>query len=91
MTKTYYRGAAAAIVCYDVTKTESFDKAKFWISELRSVEENCKIYLCGTKKDLLNDLQKKANPSLEKVQRYADGVQIKLFITSSKTGENVGE
>ncbi|XP_014207862.1 ras-related protein Rab-24 isoform X2 [Copidosoma floridanum] len=88
MTRTYYRGAAAAIICYDVTEAEFFNKAKFWIRELRSVEENCKIYLCGTKKDLLSDTCQ-ANPSLETVREYAESMRIKLFITSSKTGENV--
>lgn len=89
MTKVYYRGAAAAIVCYDVTKPETYARAKYWMSELRSVEENCKVYFCATKKDLLDN--KSANPSLETVKQYVDGVQSKFFLTSSKTGENVGK
>lgn len=89
MTKVYYRGAAAAIVCYDVTNPETYTRAKYWMGELRSVEENCKVYICATKKDLLDF--KSANPSLEAVQAYVDGVQSKFFLTSSKTGENVGK
>ncbi|XP_001605175.1 ras-related protein Rab-24 [Nasonia vitripennis] len=90
MAKIYYRGAAAAIVCYDVTNPETFSRAKFWMRELRSVEENCTVYLCATKKDLLESVEQ-ANPSLETVEEYADGVQSKFFLTSSKTGENVVE
>ena len=30
----YYRGASAAAIVYDITSTESFAKAKHWISEL---------------------------------------------------------
>lgn len=30
----YYRGAAAAIVVYDITSTESFERAKKWVEEL---------------------------------------------------------
>ena len=30
----YSRGASAAIVVYDITSTESFERAKFWIREL---------------------------------------------------------
>lgn len=90
MTKIYYRGAAAAIVCYDVTDPETFSRAKFWVRELRSVEENCTVYLCATKKDLLEDVQQ-ANPGLDVIEKYADGVQSKFFLTSSKMGENVGK
>ena len=37
----YYRGAAAAIIVYDVTSKSSFAKAKHWISELhRNASDN---------------------------------------------------
>ncbi|KAF7991368.1 hypothetical protein HCN44_002930 [Aphidius gifuensis] len=90
MVRIYYRGAKAAIVCYDVTDQSSFNKAKYWIRELRSIEEKCKIYLCATKKDLLN-LGHDATPSLETVDNYAAGIQSKFFLTSSKTGEMIDE
>merc|ERR1712113_628789 len=31
----YYRGAQAAVVVYDVTSNDSFERAQRWISELR--------------------------------------------------------
>ncbi|KAK3150503.1 hypothetical protein QOZ80_3AG0234040 [Eleusine coracana subsp. coracana] len=31
----YYRGAAAAIVVYDITSPESFSKAQYWVKELQ--------------------------------------------------------
>merc|ERR1712174_192060 len=31
----YYRGAQAAVVIYDVTSNDSFERAQRWISELR--------------------------------------------------------
>lgn len=92
MTRTYYRGAKAAIVCYDITKSNTFQKAKYWVRELRSIEENCKVYLCATKKDLCDSGLTTDNPDLHNVvERYANGTQTKLFVTSSKTGENVGK
>ncbi|XP_012223144.1 ras-related protein Rab-24 isoform X2 [Linepithema humile] len=92
MTRTYYRGAKAAIVCYDITKSNTFQKAKYWVRELRSIEENCKVYLCATKKDLCDAGLASDNPDLHNaVERYANGTQTKLFVTSSKTGENVVE
>ena len=53
----YYRGAAAAIVVYDITSAESLTKAQYWIGELRRAAEagECKnivIVLVGNKIDL---------------------------------------
>lgn len=90
MVKVYYRGAKAAIICYDISNLDSFRRAKFWIREVREVEENCKIYLCATKKDVL-DIGISASPEIEVVEKYSDGIQSKFFITSSKTGTNVGK
>ncbi|XP_063992846.1 ras-related protein Rab-24-like [Diachasmimorpha longicaudata] len=90
MTKIYYRGARAAIVCYDLSNQATFNRAKYWVRELRRVEEKCRIYLCGTKNDLL-EMGHEPTPSLEAVEIYTSGIQAKFFITSSKTGENVCE
>ncbi|XP_011302808.1 ras-related protein Rab-24-like [Fopius arisanus] len=90
MTKIYYRGARAAIVCYEISNQQTFNRAKHWIRELRSVEEKCKIYLCATKSDLLL-MGETPSPSLEAVELYASGIQSKWYITSSKTGENISE
>ena len=50
----YYRGAAAAIVVFDVTNKDSFSGAKTWVKELqRRGDANCVIALAGNKADLL--------------------------------------
>ena len=38
MAPMYYRGAASAIVCFDITNEDSFAKMKDWVEELR---QNC--------------------------------------------------
>lgn len=97
MAKIYYRGAKAAIVCYDSTEYLTFQKAKLWVRELRSVEEGCKIYICATKKDIIDQSNEAASQGdretiqINGVKAYAAGIQAPLFITSSKTGENVAE
>mmetsp|Transcript_18972 Transcript_18972/g.61145 ORF Transcript_18972/g.61145 Transcript_18972/m.61145 type:complete len:104 (-) Transcript_18972:1012-1323(-) len=49
----YYRGAAAAIVVYDITNKESFNGAKSWVKELqRRGDPNVVIALAGNKADL---------------------------------------
>jgi Ras-related protein Rab-24 len=39
MSRIYYRGARAAVLCFDLTDRSSFDKLRFWIGELRQHEE----------------------------------------------------
>ena len=49
----YYRGAQAAIVVYDITNADSFDRAKNWVKELqRQGNPNIVIALAGNKVDL---------------------------------------
>ena len=49
----YYRGAQAAIVVYDITSAESFEKAKSWITELQQQgSPNIVIAVAGNKADL---------------------------------------
>uniref|UniRef100_A0A803YJU2 Ras-related protein Rab-24 n=2 Tax=Phasianidae TaxID=9005 RepID=A0A803YJU2_MELGA len=91
MSRIYYRGARAAVVCYDLTNSSSFQRAKFWVNELQNCEEGCRIYLCGTKSDLLEEDRRKRDVDFHDVQDYADEVKAELFETSSKTGQNVDE
>jgi len=89
MSRIYYRGAKAAIVCYDLTDDQSWDRARFWIQEVHGHEENCKIYLCGTKLDLI-DVKERAIDYHDTTD-YADTINAKLFETSSKDGTNIEE
>ncbi|XP_036279916.1 ras-related protein Rab-24 isoform X1 [Pipistrellus kuhlii] len=91
MSRIYYRGAKAAIVCYDLTDSSSFERAKFWVKELQNLEEGCQIYLCGTKSDLLEEDKRRRRVDFHDVQDYADNIKAQLFETSSKTGQSVDE
>lgn len=53
MSRMFYRGAKAAVICYDVTDDKTWDKVKFWAGEVLRFEEDCKIYIVGNKQDLL--------------------------------------
>jgi hypothetical protein len=52
--------------------------------------KDCKIYLVGTKLDVILDISKRA-VELDLVTRYSKRIQAQFIETSSKTGENVGE
>lgn len=91
MSRIYYRGAKAAIVCYDLTDITSFQRAKFWVQELKKNEESCKIYLCGTKKDIVDEEKNRRQVDYHTTTDYADEIDALVFETSSKTGENIRE
>eukprot|EP01127_Copromyxa_protea_P000933 TRINITY_DN1084_c0_g1_i3.p1 TRINITY_DN1084_c0_g1~~TRINITY_DN1084_c0_g1_i3.p1 ORF type:complete len:172 (+),score=27.10 TRINITY_DN1084_c0_g1_i3:35-550(+) len=88
MTKIYYRGAEAAIVCYDLTDKNSFERARFWVDELLMNVENCRIYLVGTKADLVDEFGR-GKPA-DDIAHFARSIDATLNIeTSSKTGKAV--
>jgi GTPase SAR1 family protein len=66
----YYRGAAAAIVVYDITSAESFARAKNWVRELqRAGNANIVIALAGNKYDLQATKRK---VEFEEAKAYAE-------------------
>lgn len=89
MSRIYYRGARAAILCYDLTDKASFDRIRFWIGELRQHEENCKIYLCGTKCDLVAGNPDRRAVTESTVKSLAIDCMADQYETSSKTGKDI--
>ncbi|EPR57232.1 Rab 5 [Toxoplasma gondii ME49] len=85
----YYRGAAAAVVVYDISNRDSFQGAKSWVQELQSVNDrsNVVIALAGNKEDLAAERQ----VPKQEAQQYADEHGILFLETSAKTGHNVNE
>lgn len=84
----YYRGAQAAIVVYDMTNTDTFGRAKTWVSELqKQASPNIVIALAGNKADL------SANRTVEyeEAQAYADDNSLLFMETSAKTAMNVND
>merc|ERR1740121_2127593 len=81
----YYRGAAAAVVVYDITSKESFDAAKSWVSELQNTDTL--IALAGNK----SDLDASRVIEAETARAYAESMGILYMETSAKSGHNVNE
>ncbi|KJE94499.1 hypothetical protein CAOG_05133 [Capsaspora owczarzaki ATCC 30864] len=90
MSRIYYRGAKAAITCFDVMDPTSFERLKFWVNELRNNEEHCKLYICGTKVDIAEG-NRSGRVDVHSVSDYADEVHARYFDTSSKTGQGIQE
>jgi small GTP-binding protein len=75
----YYRGAAAAIVVYDITNRESFLRAQAWVKELHQQgKDNIVIALAGNKYDLSDD--RRIEPS--EAKSYAEENDIQFMETS---------
>ncbi|XP_067652810.1 ras-related protein Rab-22A-like [Haliotis asinina] len=82
----YYRGAAAAIIVYDVTRESTFRSVKSWVQELRRQgSPNIVIAIAGNKCDLedLREVRKKD------AQDYARDINAIFCETSALTAVNV--
>eukprot|EP00192_Tetraselmis_astigmatica_P025582 CAMPEP_0117648362 /NCGR_PEP_ID=MMETSP0804-20121206/358_1 /TAXON_ID=1074897 /ORGANISM="Tetraselmis astigmatica, Strain CCMP880" /LENGTH=199 /DNA_ID=CAMNT_0005453947 /DNA_START=665 /DNA_END=1264 /DNA_ORIENTATION=+ len=84
----YYRGAAAAVIVYDITSQESFTRAQSWVKELQQQgNPNLIMALAGNKADLVADREVET----EDAQSYADQNGLFFLETSAKTATNVDD
>eukprot|EP00696_Hemimastix_kukwesjijk_P014918 gnl/Hemi2/2997_TR1057_c0_g1_i1.p1 gnl/Hemi2/2997_TR1057_c0_g1~~gnl/Hemi2/2997_TR1057_c0_g1_i1.p1 ORF type:complete len:207 (-),score=49.37 gnl/Hemi2/2997_TR1057_c0_g1_i1:134-754(-) len=82
----YYRGAAAAIVVYDITRRESFNTLKKWIKELKSNgPPNIVIAVAGNKSDLTDAREVET----EGARAYAREIEAIFAEVSAKTDDGV--
>lgn len=86
----YYRGAAAAVLVYDLSRPASLERAKHWASELRRNAGNAKlVVLVGNKSDLVD-----AGGAVgqKEAEEYACSQGMPpIFLASAKTGQGVHE
>ncbi|CAL4929099.1 unnamed protein product [Urochloa decumbens] len=84
----YYRGAAAAIVVYDITSPESFSKAQYWVKELQKHgSPGIVMVLVGNKADL----HENRSVSSQDAQEYAEKNNMFFIETSAKTADNINQ
>ncbi|AQZ14260.1 YPT53 (YNL093W) and VPS21 (YOR089C) [Zygosaccharomyces parabailii] len=87
----YYRNAQAALVVYDVTKPQSFIKARHWVKELHEqASKGIIIALVGNKLDMVESGGER-KVAKEEAEKLAEEEGLLFFETSAKTGENVNE
>lgn len=84
----YYRGAAAAIIVFDITSLDSFERAKKWVQELQKQgNPNLVMALAGNKADL----EEKRKVTSEVARVYAEENGLFFMETSAKTALNVND
>ncbi|KAH7690429.1 Small GTPase superfamily ARF/SAR type protein [Dioscorea alata] len=84
----YYRGAAVAVVVYDITSPESFSKAQYWVKELQKHgSPDIVLALVGNKADLHEN---RSVPSQDAID-YAEKNGMFFIETSAKTADNINQ
>lgn len=88
VTRSYYRGAAGALLVFDITNRESFNALSNWLSDARALASpNIVILLIGNKKDLDADRE----VTFLEASQFAQENELMFLETSAKSGENVEE
>lgn len=84
----YYRGAAVAVVVYDITSPESFAKAQYWVKELQKHgSPDIVMALVGNKADLDEKREVTTQDGIDCAEK--NGM---FFIeTSAKTADNINQ
>ena len=88
VTKMYYKDVHGAILVYDTTDLESFEKVKFWLDDLEMYGNKMeKRILVGSKMDLKS---RRAVTQYD-AKKFASERQIEWAECSAKTGEGIAE
>ncbi|XP_058747037.1 ras-related protein RABB1c-like [Vicia villosa] len=88
ITRSYYRGAAGALLVYDITRRETFDHLATWLEDARQhASSSMIIMLIGNK----SDLSKKRVVSTEEGEKFAKENGLIFMEVSAKSAENVEE
>jgi len=88
VTRSYYRGAAGAILVYDITSRDSYNHVSSWLNDAKALANpDIAIVLVGNK----IDLQQSREVSFLEASRFAQENDLMFLETSALTGEGVSE
>lgn len=86
ITRSYYRGAAGALLVYDITRRETFTALQYWLEDAQKYSnDNITIMLIGNK----SDLEGKRAVSTEEGEQFAKQHNLIFLETSAKNANNV--
>ncbi|KAL3080822.1 hypothetical protein niasHS_014927 [Heterodera schachtii] len=86
VTRSYYRGAAGALMVYDITRRSTYNHLSSWLSDAKTLTNpNTVIFLIGNKSDM--DAQR--DVTYEEAKAFAEENGLTFLECSAKTGENV--
>ncbi|KAK9271690.1 hypothetical protein L1049_002053 [Liquidambar formosana] len=88
ITRSYYRGAAGALLVYDITRRETFNHLASWLEDARQhANPNMTIMLIGNKCDLSH----RRAVSKEEGEQFAKENGLLFLEASARTAQNVEE
>ncbi|GER29522.1 RAB GTPase homolog B1C [Striga asiatica] len=88
ITRSYYRGAAGALLVYDITRRETFNHLASWLEDARQhANPNMTIMLVGNKSDLAH----RRAVSKEEGEQFAKENGLLFLEASARTAQNVEE
>ncbi|KDQ16211.1 hypothetical protein BOTBODRAFT_54045 [Botryobasidium botryosum FD-172 SS1] len=92
ITRSYYRGAAGALLVFDVTSRPSFTNARSWLADVREhADPNLTCVLLANKIDLCEKDESRRQVTREEAELWAKEAGLLFLEASAKTGKNVEE
>lgn len=86
ITRSYYRGAAGALLVYDITRKDTFDHILSWLEDARAhSNSDMSIILVGNK----SDLEHRREVPRESGEAFAKEHGLLFLETSAKSNANV--
>ncbi|MHA1583793.1 MAG: Rab family GTPase, partial [Promethearchaeota archaeon] len=86
MRPTFYNGARAVIVVYDLTRPETLENINTWIEDISTYCGELPIVCFANKEDLINENEYDKHRIDEISKKYKF---LKTYFTSAKTGKSV--
>ncbi|MFX0076176.1 MAG: Rab family GTPase [Candidatus Hermodarchaeota archaeon] len=83
--RLYLEGANGALVIYDCTKRNTYEKLEDWILDFKEARGNEPILLIGNKTDLTEAIKVQESEGAELAKKF----KMNFIPTSAKTGANV--
>ncbi|CAH8632230.1 unnamed protein product [Dicrocoelium dendriticum] len=88
VTRSYYRGAAGALLVYDITRKSTFNQINTWLTDARRLTcHNTVVFLIGNKADL----EEQRDVSYEDAKQFAAEHDLMFLECSAKSGANVDD
>jgi small GTP-binding protein len=85
---TFYKGAAGALLVFDLTREQTYIETRKWLTEIRQfTDQNIPFVFIGNKSDLVEDVGEVIDR--KEARSFAENEGSIYIETSAKTGENV--